>query len=248
MKLFGLIGNPLEHSYSQEYFNRKFQINNLSDFQYRLFQLNSITELPSLVTDHHNLLGLNITIPFKKQVLDYSDELSAEAVEANAVNCIKIDRSKTKTILKGFNTDIYGFEKSLQPLLKSWHKRALVLGSGGSSNAVTFVLKSLKIEYLIVSRNPKQSHLIQYKKINKELIRSHHLIINATPAGMSPNSGQSPDIPYEWITPEHLLFDLIYNPEETLFLKKGKAKGAAIKNGLEMLYLQAEKSWDIWQE
>ncbi len=247
MKLFGLIGNPLSHSYSQAYFNRKFQINNLTDCDYRLFQLNSITEILNLINNHPDLLGLNVTIPFKKKVVDYMDELSLEASETNAVNCIKIERSETKPFLKGYNTDVYGFAKSLQPVLESRPTKALILGSGGSAGSVAYVLKSMEIGYQIVSRNPVTPDQIRYETLTREIVQEHHLIINTTPVGMFPNIAQSPDIPYEWITPEHLLFDLVYNPEQSQFLQKGKAMGAKVNNGLEMLHLQAEKSWEIWQ-
>jgi shikimate dehydrogenase len=248
IKLYGLIGNPLTHSFSKEYFSRKFQLENISNCQYQLFPLKSMAGFQNLITDHNNLLGLNVTIPFKKEVLNYLDHLSPEAAEAGAVNCLKIDRSSGNPYLTGHNTDIYGFEQSLKPLLKARHRKALILGTGGSSAAVAFVLKSLDVDFYSISRKPQKRDQIKYDSLTREIIREHLLIINATPVGMFPNTSQFPDIPYEWITPKHLLFDLVYNPAETFFLKKGKEKGAITKNGRQMLHLQAEKSWEIWQQ
>jgi shikimate dehydrogenase len=248
IKLFGLIGNPLTHSYSKEYFNLKFQAENLTDHQYQLFPLTTLTEFRNLVTNYTNLLGLNVTIPFKKQILNYLDQLSPEAIDTGAVNCINIDRSFRKPFLTGYNTDIYGFEQSIKPLLKALHKKALILGTGGSASAVAYVLKSLQIKFSYVSRNPSQENQINYDQLDIESITKNLIIINTTPVGMFPHTDICPDIPYYWITADHLLFDLIYNPEESLFLKKGKQRGALIKNGLQMLHLQAEKSWEIWQD
>lgn len=247
IKLYGLIGNPLTHSFSKEYFDRKFHLENNSNCQYQLFPLKSIAGFQKLITDHQNLLGLNVTIPLKKEVLNYLNHLSPEANEAGAVNCIKIDRSSGNPYLTGYNTDIYGFEQSIKPLLKTKHRKALILGTGGSSAAVAYVLRYLGIHFYYVSRKPHKSDQIKYDSLTREIIREHLLIINATPVGMFPNTSQFPDIPYEWITPDHLLFDLVYNPAETLFLKKGKVKGAITKNGQQMLHFQAEKSWEIWQ-
>lgn len=247
IKLYGLIGNPLTHSFSKEYFDRKFHLENNSNCQYQLFPLKSIAGFQKLITDHQNLLGLNVTIPLKKEVLNYLNHLSPEANEAGAVNCIKIDRSSGNPYLTGYNTDIYGFEQSIKPLLKTKHRKALILGTGGSSAAVAYVLRYLGIHFYYVSRKPHKSDQIKYDSLTREIIREHLLIINATPVGMFPNTSQFPDIPFEWITPDHLLFDLVYNPAETLFLKKGKVKGAITKNGQQMLHFQAEKSWEIWQ-
>lgn len=247
IKLYGLIGNPLTHSFSKEYFDRKFHLENNSNCQYQLFPLKSIAGFQKLITDHQNLLGLNVTIPLKKEVLNYLNHLSPEANEAGAVNCIKIDRSSGNPYLTGYNTDIYGFEQSIKPLLKTKHRKALILGTGGSSAAVAYVLMHLGIDFYSVSRKPHKSDQIKYDSLTREIIREHLLIINATPVGMFPNTSQFPDIPFEWITPDHLLFDLVYNPAETLFLKKGKVKGAITKNGQQMLHFQAEKSWEIWQ-
>jgi shikimate dehydrogenase len=247
MKLFGLIGNPLSHSYSQDYFNLKFEKENLMDCQYRLFPVESLEGLQDIISDNPELVGLNVTIPFKKMMLNYLHEADPVTKETGAVNCIKIDRTAGSPLLLGYNTDVYGFEHSLKPLLKSWHTQALILGSGGAAGAVAYVLKSLKIDHIFVSRNPGQKNQIGYPALNRKLVEEHLLIIQTTPVGMFPDTGMCPDIPYKWITSGHLFFDLIYNPGETLFLKKGREKGAQIKNGLEMFYLQAEKSWEVWQ-
>ena len=246
--VFGLIGNPLTHSFSQEYFTQKFQTEGLTNYQYRLFPLKKISELKILIANYPHLKGLNVTIPYKKLVVPYLDQLSHEASDTEAVNCIKIERHYGKPFLVGYNTDIFGFEQSLKPILKSWHKKAIILGTGGSASAVAFVLKSLKIGCFFVSRNPSGMNQVAYGSLGKDFMREHHLIVNATPLGMFPDTGRCPDIPYDQITKKHLLFDLIYNPEETLFLKKGSEKGAMVKNGIQMLHFQAEKSWEIWQD
>jgi shikimate dehydrogenase len=247
-KLFGLIGNPLKHSSSQEYFNQKFTNNGLIDHNYQLFQLNKITEFPSLIENYSNLKGLNVTIPFKKEVVIYLDQLSIEASETGAVNCIKVIRQAQAPFLIGYNTDIYGFEQSIKPLLRPWHNKAIILGTGGSASAIAYVLKLLKIEFFFVSRHPLLSNQAAYKSLTREILSEYLLIINTTPVGMFPKVNQYVKIPYEYLTKRHLLYDLIYNPDETCFLKMGKAKGATIKNGLQMLHLQAEKSWEIWQD
>ena len=246
-KLYGLIGNPLSHSFSEDYFNRKFQSENLTGFHYRLFPINAISELTNLISNQPTLYGLNVTLPYKKQVLHYMNHLSAEAKNAGAVNCISIEREKGKFTLLGYNTDIYGFTQSIKPLLLPWHKKALILGTGGSSKAVALGLKSLEIEFLFVSRHPKAKDQITYRDITPSLIESHTIIINTTPVGMFPETENFPEIPYHCLTTDHLVYDLIYNPTETIFLKKSKENRAVTSNGLKMLYLQAEKSWEIWQ-
>jgi shikimate dehydrogenase len=246
--LFGLIGTPLTHSFSQEYFTHKFQTEGLTNYQYRLFPLKKISELKILIANYPHLKGLNVTIPYKKLVVPFLDQLSREASDTEAVNCIKIESRSGKPFLVGYNTDIFGFEQSLKPILKSWHKKAIIIGTGGSASAVAFVLKSLKVAFCFVSRNPSGMNQVAYGSLSKDLMREHLLIINATPLGMFPDINQCPDIPYDQITKRHLLFDLIYNPEETLFLKKGKEMGAMVKNGIQMLHFQAEKSWEIWQD
>lgn len=246
MKLYGLIGNPLTHSYSAKYFSRKFELENIKDCQYHLFQLENENEIPELILKHSGLLGLNVTIPFKQKIIKYLDEISDMAGKCGAVNCIKIDRKSEKPYLTGYNTDVDAFQQSVQPLLKPGHKNALILGTGGGALAVGLALAQLGIRFTFVTRNPVGKNQIGYEKIDQRKIEQNHIIIQATPVGMFPNTDQLPDLPYEHLSPDHLLFDLVYNPEETLFLRKGKEKGTQVKNGLEMLHLQAEKSWEIW--
>ena len=261
MKQYGLIGYPLSHSFSKKYFAEKFEKEKIAEVNYELFPIENIDELPALIKKHPNLCGLNVTIPHKLSVLKYLDWIEPDAKAAGAVNCIRISAESPVEAafsgelgikghnfrLEGFNTDLYGFEKSLKPLLKEQHDQALVLGDGGAAKAVKCVLQNLGINYRIVTRKPLQDNLL-FKDLKPHHIQQHRLIINTTPLGMSPNIDEFPPIPYEYITDQHLLYDLIYNPEETVFLKKGKEKGAVIKNGYEMLVLQAEKAWEIWTE
>lgn len=241
MKQFGLIGYPLSHSFSKNYFSKKFQNEHILDCEYEVYPLEKIEDFLDLCKQQNKLVGLNVTIPYKEKVIAYLDDLSEEAKQINAVNTIKfIDGKKI-----GYNTDCYGFEISLQPLLQSHHKNALILGTGGASKAVEFVLKKLGIAFQYVSRNASEKS-IAYVALNEEIMQTATLIINCTPIGMYPAVEAAPEIPYQFITEKHLLYDLVYNPEETLFLKNGKANDAQIKNGLEMLHLQAEKSWEIW--
>lgn len=247
-KLFGLIGFPLEHSFSRKYFTKKFQKENLTDCSYENFPLENISGFPSLIKSHPDLLGLNVTIPYKELVIPFLDELDETAKEVGAVNTIKIkpgSSARDVAKLQGFNTDVFGFMQSIMKLLQPGHTAALVLGTGGSSKAVAFGLQKMGIEFEFVSRNPDEKEL-RYEDLNKDVIRHYKIIINSTPLGLFPNTENFPPIPYEFITPSHLLFDLIYNPEETVFLQKGREMGALIKNGLEMLQLQADKSWEIW--
>lgn len=245
MKKLGLIGYPLGHSFSKSYYLNKFEKENIHDIDYDLYPIEHISSFEELYLSDTAYGGFNITIPHKQNILPYITELSTEAEEIQAVNCITIKRCGDKVILKGYNTDAYGFQNSLQPLLEPHHSRALILGNGGAAKAVCYVLKQLGIEYNLISR-AKANSCLTYQDLNKEIMESHKLIINCTPLGTYPNINDCPDIPYEFITREHLLYDLIYNPEETTFLAKGKAKGAAIKNGYEMLVLQAEQNWKIW--
>jgi shikimate dehydrogenase len=243
MKRFGLIGYPLSHSFSKKYFTEKFDKAGLKDHVYELFPIASIDELPSVLADHKDLVGLNVTIPYKQQVLKYLDASNLpEGVEA--CNCIKIENGK----LTGNNTDVTGFEVSFKKLLRPDQKKALVLGNGGATAAVVYVLKKLGITYEIVSRKMHADSTLTYEHVNEKIISDHPVIINTTPLGTFPNVNECAPIPYEFITARHYLFDLIYNPEKTLFLKKGEEKGAAIKNGYDMLEIQAEESWKIWNE
>lgn len=238
--LYGIIGNPLSHSFSPAYFTAKFAREQI-DAEYGQFELKNINEFPLLLRTHWNLKGLNVTIPYKQLIIPYLSGLSDAAKLIGAVNCIDITTGK----LTGYNTDVIGFERSLLPILQPEHKKALVLGTGGSSLAVKYVLKKLGIDFLSVSRAPVQG-AISYFALTPDLVRDHLLIINTTPVGMYPQVNALPDIPYEAITSKHLLFDLIYNPQETKFLAAGNERGAITSNGLTMLHLQAEASWEIW--
>lgn len=241
MKQFGLIGYPLSHSFSKGYFTEKFAKENIVDCRYDIFPLEKIEDFTELCNTNNKLAGLNVTIPYKEKIIPFLDTLDETAANIGAVNTIKFSNNK-KT---GFNSDAYGFEMSLKPLLKSHHTSALILGTGGASKAVEYVLKKLGIDYQNVSRN-KSEKAIAYEEVNDSIIQQSTLIINCSPIGMYPNIDSAPNIPYQFLTDNHILYDLIYNPEETQFLKEGKQRGAQTKNGLEMLYLQAERSWEIW--
>lgn len=243
MKKYGLIGYPLSHSFSKKYFTEKFIRESITNITYELFPFENINMLPDLLIAEPNLHGLNVTIPYKQDVLKFLDVLSPVVKEINACNCIKIIDGK----LIGFNTDVIGFEKSLKKKLKIHHNRAIILGTGGAAKAVEFVLRKLEIPYIQVSRNKSES-AISYEELSPEIIASHTLIINTTPLGMFPAIDESPAIPYEYITNSHYLFDLVYNPSETVFLKKGRLQGADTENGADMLVDQAEASWEIWND
>ena len=244
MRRFGLIGFPLTHSFSKTYFNKKFAAEMLSDCHYDMFPIESIYELPELVDNTPELMGLNVTIPYKQLVIDLLDDKRNLPRGLDACNCIKIRQGR----LIGYNTDIYGFENSLTPLLKPQHKKALVLGTGGAAKAVCFVLEKLGIEYARVSRTANEHGTYLYRDLLPEIVFDHKLIVNCTPVGMYPHLGAAPAIPYASLSAEHLLYDLVYNPGITQFLQKGAHRGAKIKNGLEMLQLQAEGAWRIWNE
>ncbi len=246
MKTFGLIGKSLSHSFSQGYFSKKFQQLGLSDHHYLNYEISSIEELPELI-ERVKPIGLNVTIPYKEEVLAYVDELSEEAKEVNAVNTLKINYSKDDFKIVGHNTDVFGFRQSIKPFFASHHEKALILGTGGASKAVAYVLSNLGVEVTFVSRNPKEGQL-SYDELNSYVIRFHGMIVNTTPVGMHPHEEALVPIPYEYVTDKHLLIDLIYNPEVTRFLQEGKARGAKTLNGLTMLQQQAEKSWEIWNK
>lgn len=243
MKRYGLIGYPLTHSFSQKYFSEKFLKDQLSDHVYDNFPIKDISELKQIITSHPDLCGLNVTIPYKKEVLDFLDEQSLPVQSMGACNCIKISHGK----LSGHNTDVIGFEKSLRPFLKPEHSSALILGTGGAAAAVAYVLDQLKISYLFVSRT-KGVNTITYQEIDQNIMDTHHLIVNTTPLGMYPAVEEYPPLPYEWMTSKHHCYDLIYNPAATSFLKKASAHHATVQNGAEMLIIQAEESWRIWNE
>jgi shikimate dehydrogenase len=243
MRLFGLLGYPLTHSFSQKYFTEKFLKLGIVNALYENFSIPDIQELTAILESKKELEGFNITIPYKKSVIDFLDELSEPVKKMGACNCVKIIDGK----LKGFNTDTVGFQQSLQPFLKSNHQKALILGTGGASAAVEYVFRKLNISYLFVSR-VASAKAISYQELNKEIMESHQLIINTSPLGMYPNVDACPEIPFQFITEQHHLFDLIYNPTQTRFLSLGKQQGASIQNGFEMLILQAEESWRIWND
>jgi len=237
---YGLLGKDISYSFSQGYFTQKFADLKLKDHSYENFDIPEISGFEALVSQTH-LKGLNVTIPYKELVIPYLDDLDSEAKKIGAVNTIKF----TEKGLKGYNTDAYGFQKSIEPFLKTHHKKALILGTGGASKAIRFVLEELGIEHTYVSRNKKE-HQFTYKELDKEIIAAHTIIINCTPLGTYPNINDKPSLPYQHLDSKHLLFDLIYNPKKTAFLGEGESKRSETCNGLKMLKLQAERSWEIW--
>lgn len=245
-KLLGLVGKNISYSFSKGYFAEKFEQEGLSDHEYVNFDIQSIDEFPQIIHEFRfRLKGLNVTIPYKQEVFQHLDKVHKTAKKVGAVNTIRFTKRGN---LKGYNTDVFGFKNSLMPLLKEHHKRALILGTGGASKAIAYVLKSLEIEYFKVSRNPMKKKEISYDDLSRELVVNHPLIINCTPLGTFPNVTQKPNIPYQYLDENHLLYDLIYNPEKTSFLQEGEERGAQIKNGLEMLIGQAEEAWRIWNK
>lgn len=247
MKKLGLVGYPLGHSFSKKFYLDKFEKEQITGVNYDLYPTEELENFQSIYSGDSDFHGFNVTIPHKRNVMAFLHELSPEAEEIKAVNCVRIERRDGKAFLKGFNTDAFGFEQSLKPLLTPEHNKALVFGNGGAAQAVYYSLKKLNIPYKIVSRSKANGDLT-YSDLTADIINEHKLLINCSPVGTFPNVNECPDIPYEAVTEHHLLYDLIYNPEETLFLRKGKERGAAIKNGYEMLVLQAEKNWTIWNE
>jgi len=245
--LYGIIGSPLTHSFSREYFLNKFRKEGIRDSQFFNFNIDDASELRALVKSHPGLIGLNVTIPFKERVIPFLDEINTEAREIGAVNTIKIQRKKSGFRLIGYNTDAYGFRISLNT---EWNAeksmKALILGSGGASKAVKFALKSMGLEIFVVSRTRHEEGYLSYSDLTESFMNKIHLIVNTTPLGMFPETAKFPPIPYQFIGSKHTLFDLIYNPSKTLFLLKGEERGAFIINGLKMLHQQAEKSWSIW--
>jgi len=241
MKCFGLIGKSLAHSFSESYFNEKFKKQGIKDVSYQNFELDSIDDFRSLIKVEKDLIGLNVTIPYKEAIIPFLDEISDEVKAIGAVNTITVSANG----LKGFNTDYIGFGNALKPFLEGQMERALILGTGGASKAAAYSLQQLGIHSLFVSRNPNPGQL-SYVELNDIVLKHHLLIVNTTPLGTFPNIEDCPQIPYEYLTSQHLLFDLVYNPTETLFLKKGKEKGTMILNGQSMLVHQAEEAWKIW--
>lgn len=243
METYGLVGHPLGHSFSKDFFNQKFQAEGI-DAQYVNFDIPTIELLNEILTNQP-INGLNVTIPYKEKVIPFLDELSEEAKAIGAVNVIKVYQQNDRIYLKGFNSDVIGFSQSIQPLLNTTHKKALILGTGGASKAIQFGLNQLNIETKFVSRKSSDNTLT-YAQLSSEIMKEYTIVVNCTPVGMYPHTDECPEIPYEFIGKEHILYDLVYNPEETLFIKKGKAAGATTKNGLEMLHLQAQAAWNIW--
>lgn len=246
MKKYGLIGYPLGHSFSKNYFNEKFHSENI-DAEYLNFEISNIKDINTVLLSNPELVGLNVTIPYKEQVIPYLDEVDPDAAAIGAINVIRIIRQKGKTRLIGYNSDIIGFMQSIEPLLEPQHKKALILGTGGSSKAIFHGLKKLGVEAKFVSRTPKAG-MFTYDELTPEVMDEYKVIVNCTPVGMYPRADEYPNIPYECLTPNHLLYDLLYNPNTTLFMKKGADKGAVTKNGIEMLLLQAFAAWDIWNQ
>jgi len=245
-KIYGLIGYPLEHSFSIDYFNKKFSSEGI-DAEYKNFAIRDVRELGNVLRMNPDLCGLNVTLPHKISVIPLLDSVTDNARKIGAVNVIKFKKGAFgKRLLEGHNSDITGFKQSLAPLLTAGHTQALILGTGGASRAIYHGLKQLGLFCTFVSRT-KKDYCITYKEISERTMQYYTVIVNTTPLGMFPNTDTCPDIPYEYLTRQHILYDLIYNPDETLFMRKGKEHGATVKNGLEMLLLQAFISWDIWQ-
>lgn len=242
MTKYGIIGYPLGHSFSRGFFTEKFARESI-DAQYLNFEIPDVAMLSDVLRDNPELRGLNVTLPHKQAVIPLLDEMSEEAMEIGAVNVIRVRNGK----LKGFNSDIIGFTNSIKPLLQPHHRKALILGTGGASKAIRVGLNRLGIEWTYVSRSPRDG-MVTYEDITAETLQEYTVIVNCSPVGMFPKVDAAPAIPYELLSPQHLLFDCVYNPEETLFMKKGRKQGATVKNGLEMLHLQAIASWNFWNE
>lgn len=247
MDKYGLIGYPLGHSFSISYFNQKFQDEGI-DAVYENYEIPSIDALIEVLSSNPELKGLNVTIPYKEKVIPFLDSISPEALAIGAVNVIRVTHKGNKTLLKGYNSDVIGFTKSIEPMLdKKWHQKALILGTGGASKAINYGLRNLGLETVYVSRYERPD-TIQYSRITPEVVKEYNVIVNCTPLGMYPKIDTCPDLPYEAMDNHTILYDLIYNPDETLFMKRGAEYGANVKNGLEMLLLQAFASWEFWHE
>jgi len=246
MKKYGLIGYPLTHSFSKRYFTEKFETEKI-DSAYENFEIDNISKFTEIIINNPELVGLNVTIPYKEQVIPFLDELNESAREIGAVNTVKISLQQEKPVLSGYNTDVYGFRESLKPLLQSHVQQALVLGSGGASLAVCYALTELGIRYQLAGREPNEKKL-SYDQLTAEMLKEYPLIINTSPLGTYPDVDRIPPIPLGGIGPGHICYDLVYNPPLTRFLAEAASRGAVTKNGYEMLVLQAEKAWEIWNQ
>jgi shikimate dehydrogenase len=247
MKTYGLVGFPLGHSFSKKFFTEKFENEGKADHQYLNFEIDSIAKFSSIFDQHDDIMGLNCTIPYKQQVMQYMSEIDEETQKVGAVNTIKPIRTPEGLRLKGYNTDIIGFERSIAPMLGEKHKKALILGTGGASKAIKYVLGKLGIEFISASiEDELLEGEIRYEQIDQAMLSERLVVINATPLGTFPKVDACPNIPYQFLTSDHVLFDLVYNPEVTLFMQKGAERGAPTKNGLEMLHQQALAAWEIW--
>lgn len=243
MDKYGLIGKNISYSFSKDFFNTKFKEEAITHASYDNFDIQSIIDFPNVLIENPNLKGLNVTIPYKELIIPYLDKIDKKAKKIGAVNTIKISK---KGKLKGYNTDYYGFKKSIKPYLKPHHKKALILGTGGASKAIAYTLKKMNISYAYVSRNTSKESMFTYNSLTVDDLKDYQIIINCTPLGTNPNVDECPNIPYQAITNQHILYDLIYNPLETKFLALGNANNATTINGLSMLKLQANKAWEIW--
>lgn len=242
---YGLIGYPLGHSFSRKYFTEKFAHDNI-DAEYLNFEIESVSGLRDIIEKHASLRGLNVTIPHKQSVIPMLDNLDSTAAEIGAVNVIKISRTGTgEILLKGYNTDVTGFKESISPMLKTWNDKALILGTGGVSKAINYALKSMGLKTLFVSRTPREG-VITYKDLNRNILDDYTVVVNASPVGMYPHVDEAPDIPYEYLSKRHVIFDTIYNPQTTKLMEYSARKGAKVKSGMEMLIGQAEAAWRIW--
>ncbi|WP_375323015.1 shikimate dehydrogenase family protein [Candidatus Karelsulcia muelleri] len=242
IKIYGLVGKNISYSFSNSFFKRKFKKENIKNTIYNIFDIKKFSLINEIIKVNKNFLGFNVTIPYKKKIISNINIINNNLKKIGSINTVKIINDLTI----GYNTDIYGFENSFKLKLKSYHNNALILGNGGVSKSIIYVLTKLGIKYIVVSRNKK--NCISYSKISKEIINNNNIIINCTPLGTYPNINECPNIPYEFLSKKHYLYDLVYNPKETLFLKKGKNIGCIVQNGLNMLYLQANLSWKIWND
>ncbi|ADM89997.1 putative shikimate 5-dehydrogenase [Candidatus Karelsulcia muelleri CARI] len=242
IKIYGLVGKKISYSFSHSFFKRKFKKENIKNTIYNIFDINKLSLINEIIKVNKNFLGFNVTIPYKKKIISNINIINNNLKKIGSINTVKIINDLTI----GYNTDIYGFENSFKLKLKSYHNNALILGNGGVSKSIIYVLTKLGIKYLVVSRNKKNG--ISYSKISKEIINNYNIIINCTPLGTYPKINECPNIPYEFLSKKHYLYDLVYNPKETLFLKKGKNIGCIVQNGINMLYLQANLSWKIWND